>query len=566
MPYTLQPPASSAAAYHSSIMTPHGVMITSFGLGSTGSPSSNVFYLDMRDPTQSAWSWKSQWSQDMLQPYTAPSDNTTNTVTGVADKASSRGDDKKKVTSIVVPVLIGALILIPLAIFFIRRKVRRDKKRREARHFAFEDEGDFRSTTSLPAGRVTRTQYGFGTDANEREGNLFSDAMGALKRMSTRRRSIDSNSTTGEREMEQVKDGRVSRLDERTMRWEEIDFGLGQVDEKNRDSRQGSVAGAPGVASTATADPFAGPAPLIRFDSIDSSDHVGTPLNDGQQPLIPSVTVQPPTVPPTPASGVTTSGQTFNPSAADGLDWNLLAQEMQVRPAFRSISPTSTLRSHAHPDAPSIVPARSTSPAATAEDDSLPYLRSTTPTPYAPSLAPGRLPPAPIQSSSTGARPPRLPSLEFQRHVTFDPAQPLPQARRASDVPATAHPRAVSQPISSRHLAGGPARRGSAPMTNAAPALASPNSSGSATPTQRSPRALPSTPQQTPTRRASNPVSTPGTFGTKSPRSPRSPTACSPGLGSPLALNDKRMSTMSRLRVMNMTDEDEVSVDSGDAH
>ena len=566
MPYTLQPPASSATAYHSSVMTPHGVMITSFGLGSTGSPSSNVFYLDMRDPTQSTWSWKSQWSQEMLQAYSAPSDNTTNTVTGVADNATSGGGDKKKVTSIVVPVLIAALILIPLAIFFVRRKVRRDRKRREARHFSFEDEGDFRSATPLPAGRVTRTQYGFGTDANEREGNLFSDAMGALKRMSTRRRSVDSDSTTGEQQMEQVNNGRVSRLDERTMRWEEIDFGLGQVDEKNRDSRQGSLAGPPGVASTSTADPFADPAPLIRFDSADSSDHNGSPLHDGQQPLIPSVTVQPPTVPPTPASGVTASGQSFNPSAADGLDWNMLAQEMQVRPAFRSISPTSTLRSHSHSDAPTIVPARSTSPAASTEDDSLPYLRSASPTPYAPSLAPGRLPTAPVQSSSTGMRPPRLPSLEFQRHVMFDPMQPHPQARRASDVVAAAHPRAVSQPISSRHLAGGPARRGSAPMTNLAPALASPSSSGSVTPTQRSPRVLPSTPTQTPARRASNPVSTPGTFGTTSPRSPRSPTAGSPGLGSPLMLNDKRASTMSRLRVMNMTDEDEAAADSSDAH
>lgn len=560
-PKNLQPPASSAASYHTSVITPQGVMITAFGLGTSGSPSSNVFYLDMRDPSQGGWTWKSYWNKDMLQAYspttaTNSAINTASTIStdaAAAAKGGSGSGDKKKVTSIVVPVLIAALILLPLAIWFTRRKIRLAKKRRMARHFSFEtqeDEGEFRSANTLnQPSRRTKTQYGFGTDANEKDGNMLTDLAGAIKRFSRRRRSVDSISTTGEQQMSQVANTRVSRLDERTMRWEEIDFGLGKLDERAQSGIQSSSAPAPaGVASTI--DPFADPAPLIRFDSIesDASNRMGTPLHDGQQQLIPEVNVQPPTVPPTPMPMSSVPAEAFQPSAQDGLDWNLLAQEMQVRPAFRSISPTSTLRSHAHPVPSAVVAPRATTPT--------PDSRSTTPTPispfddpptslpyvddrYTPAPAVNRLPRANEQWSSG---PPRLPSLDFSRMSTLDPLRPsapLPP-RTSSHALAPSGNRAVSQPVQGRQLAGSiSSRRDSAPQST--------SSSGSSTPTPRSPDFS--------ARRSSNPAVL--------TRSPGSPVLAGTGaLGSP-STQDKRDSAMSKLRVMNLTEEDEMTEEGG---
>jgi len=517
-PSNLQPPASNAAAYHSAIMTPQGVMITAFGLGSTGSPSSSVFYLDMRGTSPNGWSWKSYWNKDMLEASSATfTDNTTktNTSTGIATpQGSDNGISAKKTTSIVVPTVIAALILIPLAIYFIRRKLRMDKKRRMARHFSFssqEDEGDFRGAINQyhSPGRKTKTQFGFGKDANEREGNMFSDMIGAFRRMS-RRSSIGSVDMTGPKEMQQVKNGRVSRLDERTMNWEEIDFGLGRLDA----NRQSSAPAPPLPAGTA-ADPFADPAPLIRFDS--NSD-VGTPLNDGQHPLIPELNVLPPTVPPTPAGGMLEPS--FMPSGTDGLDWNMLAQEMQVRPAFRSISPTSTLRSHAHTH---------TSPLVRAVEHELPYLRSVSPSPVyseqgAPAPGNDRLPKA---DSFRSSGPPRIPSIDFE----YGGVSPLePRSQRSSQLYQPGN-RAVSQPIG-RQLTGSVGRRGSAPFVDEPPRSQSPK-----------------TPEMVPTaRRTSTPAlfSSPGSPGTFGSRSPKSPTTA----------KEKRESAMSKLRVMNVTDSD----------
>lgn len=533
-------------------MTPQGVMVTAFGLGSTGSPSSNVFYLDMRDSTQSTWTWKSSWNKDMLETYQSSSTSPTANIAA----AEPDSGDKKKVTSIVVPVIIAMLILVPLAIWFVRRRVRLAKKRRMARHFSFssqEDEGDFRTAIDSfhSPSRRTRTQYGFGQDANEKDGNIFTDLAGVFKRLSARRTSTESSESSisaGEREMIQVDSPpRVRRLDEKAVRWENIDFGLGKLDERAQGESKGL-----GVASTL--DPFADPAPLIRFDSADSeSPRMGTPLHDGQQPLVPELNVFPPSAPATPAA----LGPAFQPSSSDGLDWSMLAKEMQMKPAFRSISPTSTLRSHSHAQvSPITSPIYSVSPMPRSVSPSpvSPMPRSVSPSPVSPvragaldtdgaydgyAPAPGNARPLPAFPQSSGPIP-RLPSLDFQRQTV---SLVDPSLRRASDTPLPYTPRTVSQPLAGRQLAGNN-RRGSMPY--------SPSSSGSATPTARSPQLG----VQTQVRRASNPAVIP------LPRSPRSPG--SPGtFGQNGSVNgkEKRDSGMSRLRVMNMTEDDETSVE-----
>ena len=567
-PSNLQPPASSAASYHTSVVTPQGVMITAFGLGSNGSPSSNVFYLDMRDPSHQSWSWKSYWNQDMLEAYSAntgSSGNTatagtthTNTIANTSTSGSETGE-KKSIASIVIPVII-AIILIPLAGWFIRRKVRMNKKRRMARHFSFssqEDEGDFRTAVDSfhSPSRRTKTQYGFGTDANEKEGgNVFTDLAGdlagAFKRISNiRKPSTTESVVSGEREMEQVGNGQsVSRLDERTMRWEEIDFGLGRLDEKAHQDRQ-NILTAPTIGVASTIDPFADPTPLIRFDSDDSS-RLGTPIHDGQQALIPELTVQPPTVPPTPASAQL--GPAFQPTSQDGLDWNLLAQEMVDRPAFRSISPTSTLRSHSHasPDPTQIVtsPISPISPISPFDDPMTSSAYTTEEPLQAPTLNRDSFPDF---DQGPLSRPPRLPSFDF----TNSPIGPL----RRSSTPSPAYfPTPKTRPMSlpqgpgySRQLvAGVPTRRVSTPCSE--------TSSGSTTPPYYTPTFQ--SPDST-ARRASNPNAflrspgSPGTFAT--PPSQISPILTPQRAG---GQRERRDSALTRLRVMNMTDEDEFVV------
>ena len=533
-PSNLQPPASNAAAYHTAVMTPQGVMITAFGLGSSGSPSSGVFFLDMRATAPSSWTWKSYWNKDMLEATSPTFTNTSTTAGIVAPQNSDNDSTSKKTTSIVVPVVIAAVVFISLAIFFVRRKFRMDRKRRQARHFSFssqEDDGDFRNAIDRfnSAPRQTNTQYGFGKDANEREGNVFSDMLGAFKRLS-RQPSIDSINAAGPKEMVQVGDGRPSKA----MNWEEIDFGLGGLDER---SRQNSFADpVPAV------DPFADPAPLIRLDSRNSD--LAMPLDDGQQPLIPELHIVPPTVPPTPASVM--SDQAFVPSETDGLDWNMLAEEMQVRPAFRSISPNSTLRSHAHASTPAPIDPVRASPA----DLELPYLRSASPAPiYVPDApAPGfDLLPLADPFRLSGA--PRIPSIDFENGGVA----PLPSKRRTSDL-AQLGIRSVPQSVG-RQLTG---RRDSAPMTGSPSRpvsmhipemLPARRDSAPFAGSNARPVSMHATGIMPTVRRASTPAlfsspGTPNTFGGRR------------SSGSPIAAKEKRESAMSKLRVMNMTDGD----------
>ncbi|ORY34814.1 hypothetical protein BCR39DRAFT_514933 [Naematelia encephala] len=530
-PSNLQPPSSSAAAYHSSIITDSGVMITAFGLGSGNNPRSDVFYLDMRDPTQATWSWKSVWSSSMLEAYSdsttanssassnAGTSNTAGTSNGLSSDASdssNKGSSAKKDVSIAVPVVVVALLLLPILVYLIRRRVRLIRKRRMARHFALEDDDDLTSSQG-PSGRKTKTQYSFGRDANEKDGNFISDLgsnlKGILKRYSKQSSNGPRDSFEGMREMSQV--GRASN--NHGIKWEEIDFGLGRVDENrreassmSRDSSFSAPAGSPphpveSVAfpvPIASTNPFEDPehealsGPLINVQDS-GSPRLGTPTNDGQMSLVPSVTIEPPTMPPTPA--VANLGAAYPamapapavPASQDseqGLDWNVLQQELEAKPAFRSISPTATLRSHAHQSPTSPNPSRRV------------------------------------------ATPPVIPPLDFQRSPssqTMSLVQSEP-GRRASEIlpfessSSAQSPRVVSQPLGARHLAGHAlGRRGSAPISN--------TSSGSATPTATRPSSVH---YDVSARRASQPLS------------PLTP-------GSPVVSGTRRGS---QLRVVNITE------------
>lgn len=520
-PSNLQPPASSAASYHSSVMTTSGVMITAFGLGSDGSPRSDVFYLDMRDPTGSSWSWKSYWNKQMLGAYAGTSNTVTtgtSATNGVAATNNSSAPSKKGITTIVVPVIIGLLLALPVIIYFIRRRVRIARKRRLARHFSFssqEDNGGFSSSLEqFRASRKTKTLFSFGRDANEKDSSLITDIgsglVSILKRYSGAASSVDGASSRRDRS------SKGSKMSEKAMNWEEIDFGLGQVDERrvSATSRRSSFSAPAQSPRTATktleplpfAMPVASTAPGYDPSALFSSSHenmvgplvvtvndafprVGTPRHDGQMPLVPELAVIPPRAA---AQALSTAYPTMAPSPAqaDGLDWSMLQQELDAKPVFRSISATSTLRSHAHP-------------------------RSSSPT------------------SARTVTPPSLPSLEFQRDASQTSSITLVNpktGRRVSDsLPFSQSPRSVSQPLAGRQLAGNLGRRGSAPFVG----NISPFSSGSVTPTGRRASTASVDPVM---RRTSNRsvIVTPG----------------SPMLGS------KRESTQSRLRVVNVTDDE----------
>ena len=353
-PSNLQPPASSATTYHTSVMTSSGVMITAFGMGPSGTPRSDVFYLDMRDPTGSAWTWKSAWNSNMLNAYTSTvgDSSTSNGVAATtANKAaSSAPSHKNEVASITAPIIIGSIILIIGAVFFLRRQRRIAKKRREARHFSFsaqEDDGDFTGETRHVSNtRRTRTPYPFGNDANEKEGTMVSEFVSALKRFS-RRMSTDSNaSNSGD-----LSTRRLSRLNEKTMKWEEIDFGLGKVDEGRTRTPVSRISSLSAHRTSETScDPFGGGSASTHASTAEflavgprDSPRLGTPLHDSQPTLVPDLISME-----REESNASETTEKFNPSMEDGLDWNMLAQELNDKPAFRSIDPSSTLRSHSH--------------------------------------------------------------------------------------------------------------------------------------------------------------------------------------------------------------------------
>ncbi|KAK8849597.1 hypothetical protein IAR55_004932 [Kwoniella newhampshirensis] len=536
-PSNLQPPASSAASYHTSVMTDQGVMITAFGLSTSGSPRSDVYYLDMRDPTGSSWSWKSSWNSNMLAAYTPTNSgsnsgvnknnnniSTGTTATAADNMSGSPGHPTKHIISIVIPVIVVLILLTPIVVYLIRRRVRLIKKRRMARHFSFssqEDEGGFSSPLHQYFNkRRTKTQFPFGRDANEKDGNLVSDFTGGLarivSRLSSRSNSDEGHGNpTAEREMVQVARQPI-RLDgpaKQPQNWEEIDFGLGKLDESrhsdpshgqhaqdisavspehsNQEEADASAYGGVSFPVPSAARGSQGYEPRALFnaeDAImaapplvtlnDSALDTGSPLHDGQEPLLPSVVIMPPTAPTTPAvNSLSTAYPAMEPTPAaaaqhEGLDWNQLQQELDNKPAFRSISPHAQLRSHAHTFAP-------TSP--------FDIRRTESPRPITPTT------------------PPSIPPLEFQQRGsspsgTVTLVNPRTGRRSTEYLPFSSPsvglgasgltPRSVSSPTGARQIAGGLTRRGSAPLGGSAqPSIVksgsggdSPLSSGQSTP------------------------------------------------------------------------------------
>lgn len=604
-PSNLQPPASAAKSYHSSIMTPSGVMIAAFGLSSSNAPRSDVFYLDARNPSVDNWSWTSSWATDMLQPFqsTIKTPGTSVGSHGGSDGGLSGG----AIAGIVVPLLLFAIIGLPILVYLVRRRMRLIKKRRMAEHFSFssqengaggDDNDNFTSRFFGPGRRTTNAQYPFGRDANEKEGTFLTDlgnrARGLLKRYSTRssthsslasrnldRDANDINNLGGYTEKELLP--MRATMNPKTANWEEIDFGLGRLDE----SRRASAVDA--YESTAMV-PMSNDVPLIRLDSHDSDDDeddddkplaqvrqkrlssYGSPKHDGQIPLvnIPSLVIQPPSNPSTPGSTHTPLNpsplQASNPFAdpmptvheyespqtvaqtqaqSNELDWSALQKELDNKPAFRSISPNSTLRSHSHQQqyqqpqsTPNYGQGQSQGRNIINPNTRLPIPAQI---PTLPSTA-SPLARASSESRPRSATPPQLPPLDvyepFGRTIT------LVSPKVVSAASPTSKRLSETLPFSNR--------RGSLPSVDAIASASigmtrSTSSSGSITPTAGSPRV-----RYDPTlRRSSNPVSVPVP----------SSAVQSPTLGS----NGQRASTLSKLRVMNPSSDDESTESLGQA-
>lgn len=479
-PSNLQPPASSARSWHSSVMTPSGVMITGFGLSASGSPTNDVYYLDMRHSHTDSWSWKSQWTTKMLAAVDDDASVTSAVISTSTGKVAAASSDSsapspKTIASIVVPILVVLLLCSPIIVYLIRRRIRVIRKRRMARHFSFssqEDAGDFRGPLAQYKGRRRAPKTAFGQDANELDSTFIQNLTNSITGLWKKSDSSASAPGSAEhgREMAEVA-GKASRAagGAEKVHWEEIDFGLGKVDESRRSSfsatssppngELGGPLSAAGIPAAQGYDPsllynssIEGTTPPLIVTIDHSSPRMGSPANDGQGPLIPSLVILPPTQPPTPAvespEELANSYPVMSPTAMTGDEdeWSSLSQNLVQNPVFRSISTTSSLRSFSHP---------------------------------APAPPPVVLPSPPAYAH-------QLPPLEFQRVPSPVPTIRLVKqdsGRRASEtLPYT--PRSVSQPHN-RSLYGstGLGRRDSAPL--AGQPRDSPSSSGSSTPTAR---------------------------------------------------------------------------------
>lgn len=351
---------TSGVSYHTSVMTPSGVMITAFGMGNSGSPVSNVQYLDMRGSVDQ-WAWTNTWSSSMLNASELPPN---------AQAAAEHKSGKGKTAAIAVPVVLLTLILIPISVWLYRRYQKNQRKRRLASHFSFstqEDNGHFRN---FDGGRRNRTAYPFGRETSEN--SWRSDMRSAIDKVFRRgstAHGVGDDGTIASRERELI-DVDPAELTEKN--WEEIDFGLGRVDQDRREATytdlparrgtprqslpmprtnsfehpgsptpgQGQIPFPMPIASTLPYD-----APLVDVDMDTDSPRLGSPRSDGQQLLSP----QPEQSPFRDSMAVPESG--LSAAAADAAavdDWNALAASIESRPVFRPISPTAQLGSHHH--------------------------------------------------------------------------------------------------------------------------------------------------------------------------------------------------------------------------
>lgn len=336
-----------------------------------------------------------------------------------------------------------------------------------ARHFSFssqEDAGDFRGPLAQYKARKRAPVTPFGQDANELDTTFIQNIGNSITGLWKKSNSSPAQPGSAEhgREMAEVA-GNASKAagGAEKVHWEEIDFGLGKVDQSRRNSFSATSSPSNGtfpatsVPASQGYDPsllynhsVQGTTPLITVDH--ASPRVGSPVTDGQAPLIPSLVILPPTQPPTPAvespEELANSYPVMSPTpvTCDGEEeeWSSLSQTLVQNPVFRSISTSSSLRSFSHP-----------TPA-----------------------------PAPVVSSSPPPYAHQLPPLDFEREPSPVPTirlvtQQSPGIRASETLPQT--PRSVSQPLNRTLYGADLSRRESAPLRK------SPSSKGSSTPAAR---------------------------------------------------------------------------------
>lgn len=359
VPQNVQPGSSAAVSYHSSVVTPSGVMISAFGRSSSGSPIDTVSYLDMRDPSSNKWGWASSWDKDMLNSYIAPS--------SAVDQGKHKSN-KSTITAAVVPTIFGSILLVVLGLWLYRRHQKNSRQRRLASHFSFsaqEDRGDFsRPLDQYEANRRNRYPFGNPSGASS-QGSLTSLSRRIMTVFRKGTKGVGDDGTIHEGQMIQVS---PEQLNEKGMNWEEIDFGLGRVDASRTRERNASYTNLPSRTRTPRPrDSFAGPperipfpmpvastisypepeeetgpatGELVRLDT--DSPRLGTPLTDGQIPLMSDGELS-----------VVTPGGALADAGADAAahteanDWSMLEQSMMSRPIFSSPSPNSSLRKQA---------------------------------------------------------------------------------------------------------------------------------------------------------------------------------------------------------------------------
>lgn len=356
-PSNLQPPSADGRAWHSAVMTDVGVMVVAFGLGSGGSARSDVTFLDMRDSDSSKWGWKSVWSTSMLE--SADSSQSTIPTSNATAQGSSSNETKKRASIAVPVVLVFCLVLLPAMIWFGRRQIREIRHRRMARNYEIDnDNGDSSRMTRLtaalgklvPASKrqsLTPRPYGGIRLADETEGapKFLTNPIGWVRNATRRSRPATTSS-------------------EKPSQWEEIDFGLGKVDESRRPSTHANRTPAMREVAMTDAEKAARKASLrVTF----AKDHqlvapfrsVSTPITTPQS-VLEYPTLQPvETRSPQPVGSPTfASPQEMQSNAAA---WNSLADAVSSNPPFKdapaSVTVLPPLEFQRRPSAPLFGPA-----------------------------------------------------------------------------------------------------------------------------------------------------------------------------------------------------------------
>lgn len=334
-PANLQPPAADGRAWHSAVMTDAGVMIVAFGLGNSGQARSDVTFLDMRNSDSSKWGWKSVWSTSMLEdPTSTTSSIPTTNVASTAEGSSS--NETKKRASIAVPVvLVFCLLVLPALIWFSRRHIREFRHRRMARNYEMENDNGDSSTMGrwvaalgkmVPGNKrrsLTPRPYGGIRLADETEGRprFFASPMAWIR---SRRSKPEATSS------------------EKPSQWEEIDFGLGKVDESRRPSTHANRTPAMREVSMTDAEKAARKASLrVTF----AKDHqLVAPFRSVSTPMTtPQSVLEYPTLQPVETRSPQHMGSPTFASPQQTADWNSLADAVSSNPPFKQAPASVTV-------------------------------------------------------------------------------------------------------------------------------------------------------------------------------------------------------------------------------